>query len=104
MQKTRKWLNSWQGALMGVTAGLLLLAAVTVGHAATKAKTGQPVAEPAQGQLLCPATPGAAPCKIILDCPSIKSPGKTVCKAVIDCPGPKTTKPQKKTESKSKSK
>ena len=104
MQKTRKWLNSWPGTLMGVTAGLLFLAAVTVGHAATEAKKpGKAVQLTIQGQQLCPETPGFGPCKIVIDCPSLKTPGKTICQATIDCPAQQTTKSQKKTESKSKS-
>ncbi len=34
MQKMRKLMNTWLGASVGVAAGLLFLAAVTVGHAA----------------------------------------------------------------------
>jgi hypothetical protein len=105
MYKTRKCLNSWLGVLIGVTAGLLFLTAVTVGQAATEAKKpGTPVQLTIQGQQLCPGTPGAGPCKIVIDCPSIKAPGETVCRATIDCPAKQTTKPQKKTESKPKTK
>jgi hypothetical protein len=105
MHKTRKWLNSWPGTLIGLTAGLWFLAAVTVGHAATQAnKPGQPVQLTIQGQQLCPGTPGAGPCKILIDCPSLKTPGKTVSQATIDCPPQQATKPQKKTESGPKTK
>jgi hypothetical protein len=105
VQNTRKWLTSWLGTLLGVTAGLLFLAAVTVGQAATEAnQPGQAVQVTIQGQQLCPGTPGAGPCKIVIDCPSIKTPGKAVCQTTIDCPAKQTTKSQKKTESKPKSK
>ena len=99
MQKMRKWVNTWLGACVGVTAGLLFLAAVTVGHAATEAQKGKAVEKPAQGQQLCPATPGAGPCKVVIDCPTIKAPGKTTCKATIDCPGQKPVKTKKKPKS-----
>ncbi|MFA4902364.1 MAG: hypothetical protein WC600_06420 [Desulfobaccales bacterium] len=100
MQKMRKWVNTWLGACVGGTAGLLFMAAVTVGHAAAEPKKGKAVEQPAQGQQLCPATPGAEACKVVLDCPPIKSPGKTTCEAIIDCPGPKEpVKTKKKTKS-----
>ncbi len=89
MQKMHKLVNTWLGTLVGVTAGLLFLAAVTVGHAATEPQKGKAVEQSTQGQQLCPATPGAGPCKVVLDCPPIKSPGKTTCQATIDCPGTK---------------
>jgi hypothetical protein len=101
MQEMRKWVDSWLGTLVGVTAGLLFLAAVTTGYAASEAKKpGQAVQQPTQGQQLCPAT-GGGPCKVVLDCPAIKSLGKTTCQATIDCPG---TKQPVKTKKKSKSK
>ena len=103
MHNMRKWVNSRLGALLGVTAGLLFLAAVTVGHAATEAKTpGKAVQQPTQGQQLCPGTPGAGTCKVVLDCPAIKTPGKTTCQAAIDCPGPQKQPAKAKENSKSK--
>jgi hypothetical protein len=89
MQKMWKWVNTWLGGWVGVTAGLFFLAAVTVGHAAAEPQKAKAVQQPAQGQQLCPATPGAGPCKVILDCPTLKTPGKTTCEATIDCPEPK---------------
>jgi hypothetical protein len=89
MQKMRNWVNTWLGACVGVTAGLLFLAAVTVGHAAAEPQKGKAVQHPVQGQQLCPATPGAEACQVVLDCPTLKTPGKTICEATIDCPGPK---------------
>ena len=61
---------------MGVTAGLVFLAAVTVGQAATEPQKGKAVQQPTQGQQLCPATPGAGECKVVLDCPGGKATGK----------------------------
>jgi hypothetical protein len=101
MQKVRKWLNTRIGTCVGVTAGLLFMAAVTVAHADTETKQGKAIQQPTQGQQLCPATPGAGQCKIVLDCPAVKVPGKTTCQATIDCPG---TKQPVKTKKKSKSK
>ena len=101
MQKMRKWVNTWLGAFVGNSAGLFFLTAVTVGHAATEPKKGKAVEQSTQGQQLCPATPGAGPCKIVLDCPPVKSPGKTTCQASIDCPGtkqPVETKKKPKSE------
>jgi hypothetical protein len=86
MQKIRTWLNTGTGALMGVTIGLLFLTVVSVGNAATDEKISKPVEQPVQGQQLCPATPGTGTCKVVLDCPPIKSPGITTCQAKIDCP------------------
>jgi hypothetical protein len=102
MQEMRKWVSSWLGTLVGVTAGLLFLAAVTVGHAATESKKPDKAAQEAiQGQQLCPGTPGAGTCKVVLDRPSLKLPGKTVCQATIDCPGTKQpVKPKEKSKSK----
>lgn len=100
MQKMRNWVNTWLGASVGVTAGLLFLAAVTVGHAAAEPQKGKAVQQPAQGQQLCPATPGTGTCKIVLDCPPVKAPGKTTCQATIDCPEIKQpAKTQKKPKS-----
>lgn len=72
---------------MGVFAGLLFLAMVAVGHAATEPpKTGKVEQKATQGQQMCP-TPGAqGQCEVRIDCPAIKVPGKTVCQATIDCP------------------
>jgi hypothetical protein len=100
MQKMRKWVNAWLGACVGVTAGLFFLAAVTVGHTAAEPQKAKAVQQPAQGQQLCPANPGAEGCKVVLDCPPIKSPGKTTCEATIDCP---ETKQPVKTKKKTKS-
>ena len=100
MQKMRKWMNTWLGTFVGVIAGLLFLAAVTVDHAAAEPKAGKAVQQPTEGQQLCPATPGAGTCKVVLDCPPIKTPGKTTCQANIDCPG---TKQPVKTKTKPKS-
>ena len=99
MQKMRKWVNNWLAASVGLIAGLLLLATVTACHAAAEPQKGKMVEQPVQGQQLCPATPGAGPCKIVLDCPSVKAPGKTTCEATIDCPG---TKQPVKTKNKPK--
>jgi hypothetical protein len=100
MQKMRKWVHTRLGAFVGVPAGLLFLAAVTMGQAATEPQKGKAVEQSTQGQQICPATPGAGPCKVVLDCPPIQSPGKTTCQATIDCPG---TKEPVKTKKKSKS-
>ncbi len=100
MQKMRKWVNTWLGAMVGLTAGLLFLAAVTVGHAAEPQKA-KAVQQPVQGQQICPATPGGGTCQLILDCPPVKNPGKTICEATIDCPGtkePVKTKKEPKSE------
>lgn len=96
MQKIRNWMKSWRGAGVGVAAGLLCLAAVTVSHAATEPEKGKTVVIPVQGQQLCPAGGGQA-CQIKIECPPINAPGKTICQATIDCPGTKdTVKPKKK--------
>jgi hypothetical protein len=100
MQKMRKWVNTWLGTCMGVTAGLLFLTAVTVGHAATEPQKEKAVQQSTQGQQLCPATPGARPCKVVLDCPPVMVPGKTTCRTTIDCP---ETKQPVKTKKKPKS-
>jgi hypothetical protein len=99
MQKMRKWVNTRLGACVGLIAGLVFLAAVTVSQAATEVQKGKTVEQPTQGQQLCPATPGAGPCKVVIDCPPGKSPGETTCKPTIDCPGtkqPATTKKKPK--------
>jgi hypothetical protein len=94
MGKMRRLINSRMGAWMGGGAGLLFLAMVTVGHAATEPpKTGQGEQKPAQGQHLCPP-PGAQQCQVRIDCPPVKAPGKTVCRATFDCP-PAPKKKQK---------
>jgi hypothetical protein len=101
MQKMQKWGSNWLGAFVGVTGGLLFLAAVTVGYAATEPQKGKAVVQSIQGQQLCPATPGAGPCKVVIDCPPVKAPGKATCQATIDCPGtrqPVKTKKKPKTE------
>ena len=86
MRTLRKWVNSRLGALLGVTAGLLFLAAVAAGQAVEA--QGKPETKPAPGQQLCPATPGAATCQVTIECPPIQAPGKTTCQATIDCPPP----------------
>jgi hypothetical protein len=94
MPNLRKRVYTWLGITVAVAAGLLFLAPVTVSSAATT--KGQAVEKPVQGQQLCPATPGAGPCKVILDCPAIRAPGKTSCQATIDCPPVKQpAKPKK---------
>lgn len=101
MQKMRKWVSTWLGASVGLTAGLLLLVAVTVSHAAAEPQKATAVQQPVQGQQICPATPGGGTCKIVLDCPTVKNPGTTTCEATIDCPGtkqPVTTKKKPKGE------
>jgi hypothetical protein len=100
MHNLRKWVHPWLGALVRVAAGLLFLVAVTVSQAAAEPTKGQAVEKPVQGQQLCPATPGAGPCKVVLDCPAVKAPGKTTCKVTIDCPPVKQpVKPKKKPKS-----
>jgi hypothetical protein len=88
MQSMRKWLNTQLGASVGVAATLLFLATVTVGYAAEAQVKGKAEEKPAQGQQLCPATPGTGVCQVKIECPPIQAPGQTVCKATIDCPGP----------------
>ena len=97
MHNLRKWAHTWLGASVGVAAGLLCLVTVTVSQAATEPPKGQAVEKPVQGQQLCPATPGAGPCKVVLDCPAVQAPGKTTCRATIDCPPVKQPVKQKKT-------
>jgi hypothetical protein len=99
MQKMRKWVKTWLGAMVGLTAGVLFLTAVTASQA-TEPQKAKAVQQPVQGQQICPATPGGGPCKIVLDCPTVKNPGKTTCEASIDCPG---TKEPVKTKKKPKS-
>lgn len=100
MRNQRTWVHPWLEAFVGVTAGLLFLAAVTVGHAATEPQKSKAVQQPAPGQQLCPATPGADACKVVLDCPPGKVPGKDVCQTTVDCPDFKApAKTQKKPKS-----
>jgi hypothetical protein len=101
MQNMRKWMNSQLGVFAGVAVALLFLATVTVGHAAEETKVkGKAEVKPAQGQQLCPATPGSGVCQVKIECPPIKAPGQTVCKATVDCPAPqKPVKPKKKPKS-----
>jgi len=74
---------------MGVSAGLLFLAMVAVGHAATEPpKTGKVEQKATQGQQMCPAPGPQGQCQVQIDCPGLKVPGKTVCQATIDCPAP----------------
>jgi hypothetical protein len=102
MQNMWKWMNTRLGASVGVAVALLFLATVTVGHAAADPKvTGKAEEKPAQGQQLCPATPGTGVCQVKIECPAIIAPGQTTCKATIDCPEPtKPVKPKKKPKSK----
>ena len=100
MQNMRKWMHTWLGASVGVAAAVLFLATVTVGYATEPQVKGKAEEKPAQGQQLCPATPGSGVCQVKIDCPPIKAPGQTVCTATVDCPGPeKPVKPKKKTKS-----
>ncbi len=72
---------------MGVAAGLLFLAMVTVGQAASEPqKAGKGEQKPTQGQQLCPPPGTKGQCLVQIDCPAVKAPGKTVCQATIDCP------------------
>ncbi len=83
MGNMRKLINYW----LVVAAGLLFLAMVTVGQAATEPpKTGQAEQQPTQGQQMCPAPGAPGQCQVRIDCPPVKAPGKTVCRATIDCP------------------
>jgi len=89
MGKMRKLINYRLGAWMGAAAGLLFLAMVAVGHAATEPpKTGEGEQKPIQGQQMCPTTGAKGICQVQIDCPAVKAPGKTVCRATIDCPPP----------------
>ena len=100
MQDLRKWINTRLGASVGVAAAVLFLATVTAGYATEPQVKGKAQEKPAQGQQLCPATPGAAVCQVKIECPPIKAPGQTVCKATVDCPGPQNpVKSKKKTKS-----
>ena len=78
---------------MGVAAAVLFLAMVAVGYATEPQVKGKAEEKPAQGQQLCPATPGSSVCQVKIECPPIKAPGETVCKATVDCP--ETQKPVK---------
>lgn len=98
MRNKRKWVNTRLGASVGVVAAVLLLAMVTVGHAAEPQVKGKAEEKPVQGQQLCPATPGAAVCQVKIECPPLQAPGQTVCQATIDCPpAKKPVKVKKKT-------
>ena len=100
MQNIRKWMTSRLGTSVGVASALLLLAMLTVGHATEPQVTGKAEAKPAQGQQLCPATPGSGVCQVKIECPPIKAPGQTICTATVDCPEPqKPVKPKKKPKS-----
>ncbi len=95
MGKIRILINSWLGPWMGVSAGMLFLAMVAVGHAATEPpKTAKGEQKPAQGQQVCPAPGAPGQCQVVIDCPAIKTPGKTVCQATIDCPAAPEKKPK----------
>jgi hypothetical protein len=99
MQKMRKWINTRLGASVGVAAAVLFLATVTASYAADPQVKGKAEEKPAQGQQLCPTTPGSGVCQVKIECPPIKAPGQTVCKATVDCPDPqKPVKPKKKTK------
>jgi hypothetical protein len=97
MQKIRNWVNPRRGVLRGATVGLLCLAVVTLGQAATEpVGKGKGVEKPVQGQQLSPATPGAGICQVKIECPPGSTPGKGVCQTAIDCPGGKPTVKTKK--------
>jgi hypothetical protein len=101
MQKNRKRVNSRLGGVVVVFAALLFMAAVTAGQAAPDPQVkGQAEQKATAGQQLCPATPGAKQCQVVIDCPPIKSQGQTVCQATIDCPDTKA--PVKDSKKKSK--
>lgn len=100
MRNMRTWLHTWLGAFVAVAAAVLFLATVTVGYATEPPVKGKGEVKPAQGQQLCPATPGGGVCQVKIDCPPIKAPGQTVCTATVDCPPPeKPVKPKKKPKS-----
>lgn len=86
MQNMRKWINTRLGASVGVAAAVLFLATVTAGYATEAKVKGKAEEKATQGQQLCPATPGAGPCQVKIECPPLKAPGQTVCKATVDCP------------------
>jgi hypothetical protein len=72
------------------------LAAAMTMVPASAAEKNQKCSEPSQAQQMCPPkTPAptceASTCKVVIDCPAIKSPGQTTCQATIDCPA----KPEK---------
>ena len=80
-----------------------LMAAMTMTQAFAAEKTMK-CAEPSQAQQMCPPqtptpTCEAGTCKVVIDCPAIKSEGKTVCQATIDCPA-KPAKPGKEQKKK----
>lgn len=88
MQKMRHWVNSRGGAWLGAVAGLLWLAMVTVGQAATETTgPGKAVEKPVQRQQLC--DPASGTCRVKVECPPIKAPGKAACQTTIDCPAGK---------------
>jgi hypothetical protein len=96
MQKIRTWLNSRLGVIVAGAAGLLGLAVVTLGQAATEPPKGQGVEKTVQGKQLSPARPGVAACQIKVECPPLEGPGKAACQTAIDCPGVKPpVKPKK---------
>jgi hypothetical protein len=90
MSKMREWVQTWLRISVGITAGLLLLAAVAVGQAATempKSQAAQTAPPAVQGQQLC--SPGAGICKVVQDSPGLTAPAKTNGQATIDFPGTK---------------
>ena len=100
MQNMRKWMITRLGASVGVAAAVLFLAMLTVGHASEPQVKGKAEVKPAQGQQLCPATPGSGVCQVKIECPPLKAPGQTTCKATVDCPEPeKPVTPKKKPKS-----
>jgi hypothetical protein len=96
MQKMRQCVNTWRGACLRVTAGILFLTAATLGSAAAEPPKGKTAAQPAQGQQLCPATPGGGTCQVVPDCPPGKAPGKDKGQVSVDGPGTKTPATAKK--------
>jgi hypothetical protein len=90
MSKMREWVQTWLRISVGITAGLLLLAAVAVGQAATempKSQAAQTAPPAVQGQQLC--SPGAGICKVVQDSPGLTAPAKTNGQSTIDFPGTK---------------
>ena len=95
METMWKLANFRTGAWLGVALGLLLLAMVTVGQAASEpAKKGVGEQKPIQGQQLCPPPGAQGQCQVQIDCPPMKAPGQTTCQATIDCPPIPEKKPQ----------
>ncbi|MGO8761315.1 MAG: hypothetical protein ACLP2P_17205 [Desulfobaccales bacterium] len=100
MQNMRKWMITRLGAAVGVAAGVLCLAMLTVGYATEPQVKGKAEEKPVQGQQLCPATTSGGVCQVKIECPPLKAPGQTTCKATVDCPEPhKAVKPKKKPKS-----